>query len=136
MASISPTPANVLNAGTGNVTSGTAGESLVAGEPVYLKAADSQYYKAITTDAATAAAVGSTLHAATAGQPIDVQTRGDLTIDAVAVAGETYYVSSVAGDWAPAGDVANPQFVTKLGIATSTTNINMRIHQSGVARTA
>ena len=132
---ISPTEANVFNAGTGNTVKGTAGETLVAGEVVYLKAADSRLWKAITTNAATAAAVGVCLHGALAGQPMLYQNGGDLTINNVAVVGETYYVSTVAGDMGVIADVINPQYVTKIGMADATTNIVLKIQQTGVVRT-
>lgn len=54
------------------IESGTAGETLVAGQPVYLKAADGRWYKALGTTAATVndTQLGIAQGAGTTGNPI------------------------------------------------------------------
>lgn len=113
---------------------GTAGETVTAGQVVYLKASDTRYWKAhCETSAATASAVGILLNGASAGQPVRVMTAGTITIGATVAVGKPYYLST-AGLIAPVDDLASADYVTHLGIATSTTKIALRIQVSGVQK--
>lgn len=133
MADISVTAANVL-AGTGaSVISGTAGETLTAGLVVYKNLTDNKYYKAAATSAAAALAAGITLNGAAAGQPINIQTSGNINPGGTVGIGTVYVVSDTAGGIRPVGDSGTGDYVTKLGIGTSTSNIALQIQVSGVA---
>jgi len=109
---------------SGNAASYTAGETITAGMPLYLSSwTDNRVYKADnnTGDSRKVELVGIALHAATAGQPIIVQTSGVIDIGATLTLGETYVVSATAGGIAPIADLSS-SYVSHIGIATDTTN--------------
>lgn len=113
---------------------GVAGETLTAGLVVYLKASDSRYWKAhCETSSATATVAGITLNGASAGQQVRVMTGGTYTVGATVAVGKPYYLST-AGLIAPVDDLASSDWVSHLGIATSTTKMALRIQNSGVQK--
>ena len=103
-------------------TTGTAGETITAGQAVYINASDSnKIYKADADASSTAAAaVGISLHAATAGQPITYLTSGPLNFGAILTAGTYYVVSSTAGGICPTSDLSTGEYSTLLMYAYST----------------
>lgn len=120
MADLTITAGSVLNS-SATVLTGTAGESLTAGQSVYLKAADGKIWKAqCDGTAAEAEAVGITLHAAGAGQPIAYATEGAINIGATTSKATSYVVSAAAGGVAPIADLTSGQYITELGYATAT----------------
>lgn len=123
---------------TGNAAAFTAGETITAGMPVYLKASDNRVWKcdANSGDIRTAVPVGISLHAALAGQPLVCQTSGVIDIGASMTLGESYFVGNTAGEIVPYGDLSS-SVVTHLGIATDTTNkyLTLRFFASGVVKT-
>jgi hypothetical protein len=134
MADLTITAANVV-AQTGSSTQdGTAGASITAGQPVYFDATTSTIKLAVSSSAAAAATRGIALHAAATGQPIKYLTAGPLTAGATLAVGKIYAVSGTAGGIQPQEDIGTGEFVTILGIATSTTTLNVTINASGVAR--
>jgi hypothetical protein len=138
MADVNFTAASIIKGANAIVESGIAGETITAGQAVYLKAADTRYWIAdCTTSAATAAAAGYALNGAAAGQPLDVQTAGDMTCDnlSLAVAGAVY-VLSAAGETAPHGDLAASDYITIMGAALSTTSLRLSVKSTGVQATA
>lgn len=124
MADISITPGSVVK-GTGAVINRerVAGESITAGQAVYRKASDDKWWRADsdTGSSAEADALGVALHAASANQPLAVQTGGQITIGATIAAGVFYYVSNNAGGIAPVADLGTADYVTAIiyGISTS-----------------
>jgi len=109
---------------------GTFGGTITQGMPVYLITATNRWgIGDCETSATTAAIVGIALTAGVNGQPGIIQTAGNLTCDNV-VAGETYILSA-AGGVCPISDVATNDYVTIIGVATSTTNIRLGILASG-----
>ena len=70
MANVTITAANFLPSANAIYLSGIciAGETIAAGEVVYLKAADSRFWKAVATSAAASTAVGFAANGAAAGQ--------------------------------------------------------------------
>ena len=135
MADLAVTAASVA-AGSGNqVTAGTAtlaGTTITAGEVVYVDGSNTwQLAKADT--AVHAAAKGIALHGTLAGQPLAVQTSGIITIGATVVAGTPYYVSgNNAGGIMGIGDFTTGQYITPLGFAISTTQIQLGINPTGI----
>jgi predicted transcriptional regulator len=119
MADLTITAANVV-AGTGAIlASGTAGETILAGQPLYLKSADGRLWKARcsgSTEESTAA--GIALHGATAGQPIVYETDGVLNIGATTVKTSAYVLSATAGGICPMADLVSTNKVVFLGYAT------------------
>lgn len=110
---------------------GTAGEALAAGQAVYISSGTTYKLAHCETSAATAAARGITLHAAASGQPIRVMTGGTYTVGATVALGKVY-VLSTSGLIAPVGDLATNDYVTVIGVATSTTKMRLLIYASGV----
>lgn len=135
MADLTITAANVA-AGTGaSIRHGTAGAAITAGQTVYLDSADSRF-KLADCDSATAALrspVGIALHAALAGHPLTVLSSGPITIGAPLTVGVAYYLSGNAGGICPVADLATGDYPTIIGIATSATVLDVKLHESGVA---
>ncbi len=134
-----PTPLvivpSTLIAGTGaTFGSGTSGGTITAGMPVYIDASDSNKVKACDAYAsdAAAAAVGISLHASLAGQPIKYITGGNLAFGVLLTTGTIYVVGgATAGDINPAVDLATNYRTTILGVATSTSIMALNIVASG-----
>lgn len=135
MADLSITAANVLSATSGVRRSNrTAGATVSAGKVVYLDATDNKC-KLADCDSATAAVrspLGIALNGASDGQPLTVHEQGPLTIGATMTAGVSYYLSPNPGGIAPIADILTGDNTIFLGIATSTTVLDVNIHESGV----
>jgi hypothetical protein len=133
MTDISITAANVIPGAGATTRDGTAGATITAGQVVAIDPSTSKYVLC-DTDHATAAlriAKGIALNGASNGQPIKVQTEGPITVGGTMTAGVAYYASNAAGGISPAADVATERSVL-LGIATSTTVLDLDIQDSGV----
>lgn len=142
MADISVTAASVLKGTptasqeTTPVTSkGTAGATITAGQVLCRNTTTGRMELADANGASAYMKVvaGISLHGAASGQPIEYLTSGYLTFNAVLTAGTAYVMSATAGGIAPASDLASGHTITDLGRATSTTNLFVRIFNSGVA---
>jgi hypothetical protein len=135
MTDLSITAANVIAGSGARTVDGTAGASVTAGQAVYLDSTTNTY-KLADCDSATAAVRspdGIALHAAASGQPLEVLTRGPITIGATMTAGLPYFLSATAGGIAPYADLGAGDYPTIIGIATSTTVLDVLFHESGVA---
>ena len=117
---------------------GTAGVAITAGQAVYLDSATNTYRLADNNDTSAALAVvrGVALHAAAAGQPLKIQTRGPITIGATVASGSVYVLSATAGGIAPVADLATGNRCTLLGVGLngSTTRINLQPYASQAVR--
>ena len=140
MADISVTAGSVIAASGAPKEQGTAGETITAGQVVYKDASDSDKFKLIDhEDAAKDAIYGVALNGASNGQPLFVHTAGDLNPGATVIVGEIYCASGSvgtgnnAGGIMPEGDLASGDFVSVLGIGTTSSNIAVAINNSGVA---
>jgi len=139
MADLVVVAASVLKV-SGNPAHGIAGETITAGQAVYLDSSTTPqtYKKALnngTVDQANSA--GIALNGAAPNQPLDVLGIGGVINPGVAVAlGETYAVSATAGGICPIADVGTggTKWVTILGVATTIANITLNINPSGVKR--
>lgn len=136
MADISKTLANVTMGEEGiQFIIGQAGASVSQGEPVYLSSSDGKYYKTDANDGvAKAAAVGIALVPAATNGYFLIQTAGLINLGATLVTGTSYYVSTTAGGICLESDLASGHFTTFLGIATSTSLLELDIVVGGVAR--
>jgi hypothetical protein len=135
MAALSITAANVAAGATARKSSGTAGATITAGQLLYQDPADG-LLKLADSDAGTApprSPIGIALHGASAGQPLAYLAEGPCTIGATLTAGVAYYASPTAGGISPVADLIAGNYPTIVGIATSTTVLDVRIHPSGVA---
>lgn len=122
MADLVITATNVLYT-SGPKATGVAGEAVTAGQCVYLKSSDSEYYLAqCDGTAAEADAVGIALHAAGANQPLVIATSGAvINIGATTAKTTTYLVSDTAGGIVPQADISTSgERIVRLGYATAT----------------
>lgn len=129
MADISITATSVKFVSGTKHNSNNAGETVTAGQGVYLKAADSKWWKMDNNvDQATSGygvQTGFALHGAAADQPLTVQTTGDIDIGATVVVGAVYVVSTTAGGWAPHADLASTNYITYGGYAITTGRLRL-----------
>lgn len=134
MADLTLTAANVLAAADTSTRLGTAGETLAAGKVLYFDSATSTYKLADSNGAAALRSpVGIALNGAAAGQPVLVALSGPVTLGAVLTAGVAYYLSDTPGGICPVADVGTGEYATILGIAATTSVLNLKIQESGVA---
>jgi len=135
MSDLTITAASVAAASGASVEHGVAAEAVTAGKVAY-KDATTGAYGLADSNSATAGVrvpVGIFLHAAATGQPVAVATKGPVTIGATLTAGTIYTLSETAGGIQPAADLGSGEYTSVLGMATSTTVLNLKIQSSGVA---
>lgn len=135
MADLTITAASVVAGAGAKIVNGTAGASITAGQTVYLDTATGTY-KLADCDSATAAArspKGIALHASASGQPLAVATKGKVTIGAALTAGVAYYLSGTPGGICPVADLSTGDYPTIVGIATSSSVLDVQFHESGAA---
>ena len=121
-------PAEVLPGAGAAYTNGSAGAAVTAGQVCYLDAASKTFKLADATDtAATATVRGIALHGATAGQPLTLQSGGDIVLGAGAalVVGGLYVLSGTAGGIAPVAELLAAMHTTLLGVAVSATTLRL-----------
>lgn len=127
------TPASVLKNAGAQIVNGYAGATIIAGQAVYREAATGTF-KLADSDSPTAevkAMAGIALHGSTAGQPLAVQTGGDIALGVVLTAGSPYYLSETPGGIQPAADLAGED-VVQIGLAKTTSILTVRIQAPGV----
>ena len=135
MADLTITAANVRAGNRAAVKHGTAGATVTAGQPVYLEGA-TDTYKLADNNSATAevrSPDGIALHASLANQPLAVLSGGPITIGATLTPGVAYYLSDTPGGICPVADLASGEYPVILGMAISTTVLNVKIQEAGVA---
>lgn len=135
MADLTVTATSVVpSTTTGVLKSVTAGETITAGMPVYKDTSTSKYKKAVTTDVNTSAVEGVACCGSALNQPLVILTSGDLAMGTILTAGTTYAISDTAGGLCPIADNGTGDFPCIIGVATSTSNLNVKIHAAGVAK--
>jgi hypothetical protein len=134
MADLAITAANVISgAGARIDRKRTAAVAITAGQWVYR---DGDQYKLADCNSATAAARvpdGIALNGAAAGQPLAVQTGGDITIGATLTPGTTYYLSGTAGGTRPGTDNTTGDYPCVVGIARSASLLRIGINAAAAA---
>ena len=111
------------------------GEAITQLALVYKDPTTNKYMNAITTSAITANASGIAWSPCPAdGNHFVIVKRGGIYPGAAVVLGESFFVSANSGKLAAAGDVANPQFVTQVGVGKTTTRIELDFNATGVQR--
>lgn len=128
-------PAQVLPGSGAAYINGVAGAAVTAGQVCYLDAATKSFKLAdANASAASAAARGIALHAADIGQPLTLQSGGDLTLGAGAamVVGGLYVLSANPGMIAPVAELLAAMYTTLLGVAVTATSLRVQILSSGV----
>ena len=140
MADVSITVTAVKRTSTTQEEPGTLGEAAITQGMILYKASNGKWLIADTeTSATTAAAGGMALGAGGTDQRIQIATGGDVTVDNLSIsaaAAAGVYVLSAAGAIAPSGDIAEDDFITIIGAATSATNIKLNFTVTGVQATA
>jgi len=134
MADLVITAASVLAGSNMMRDSGTAGETITAGQAVYRSSTTNKWMLA-DSDSATAEAkkaTGIALNGAALNQPLTVLKSGDITIGAALTAGTAYYLSNTPGGICPVADVGAGEDVCLLGLAKSTTVLAVAIQSPGV----
>lgn len=137
MADLSVTAASCVPvAGTGTgVKWGTSGGTLAAGKPIYLDSSTGTWKLADNNDATAAVrqATALCLTGSSSGQPVAYMTDGQVTLGATMTAGVVYYLSATAGGICPVADLTSGMYPCAIGIATSTTVLQLGFNYSGVA---
>lgn len=135
MADITITAANVLAASNAERDQGIAGETITAGKPIYLNSTTNRWMLADSNAASAEArqAKAIALNGASAGQPVAFQKSGDITIGATLVAGTAYFLSDTPGGICPLADVGSGEYVVLIGIAKSTSVLQLSFQYPGVS---
>ena len=136
MADLSVTAGSVVPTSTTIVRQGIAGAAITAGQTVYLDSSTSTYKLADSNGAtaAVAATKGVALNGASSGQPIDVATGGDINPGATVAVGAAYAQSTTPGGIAAIADVTAGQYMTVIGVGTTTSNLKISLIVSGVVK--
>ncbi len=144
MADISVTAASVIAGANAKKARGRAGATITAGQTLYADGSDSSDLKLADANAsaATANCVGIALHGASDGQPLEYVYEDDdftpgatLSLSAAADDG-VYVLSGTAGGIAPVGDLAAAMYPVIIGVAKSTTKMNLKIVRGTAVLTA
>ena len=131
MADDAVTPANVLAYSGATTAKGIAAVAITAGQTLYLNG-DGELALAIDTSAAAAACVGVALCNADPGQPLVYLTSGGLNPGAAVTVGLQYGVTDTAGGIGLLSERGAADYITLIGIATTTSRIEVEIQASGV----
>lgn len=132
MVDITITSASV-KAGSGAVVAdGTSGATITAGEAIYFDGTTGKMLLADANALGSKTCSGIALNSASDGQPIKYQKSGPITVGGTLVAGTVYAVSTNAGAIAPLADITTGDDVIILGVAKSTTVLQLDIQIPGV----
>lgn len=129
MAALSITAGNVRSYGT--MSRGNAGGTLTAGLAVY-QDSSGNIVAASNAAAGSAAVVGIALNGASANQPVDYHIGGEIDMGATVAVGKVY-VLGTAGGIIPVDDVAGTEYITVIGVGTTTAKLKFAPVVSGVA---
>ena len=140
MADVTIVAGQVLPSTAGGWTlgQGIAGATITAGHPLYADASDGGKLKPADADAQTTArARGIAVSSAGDEQPIRYLVAGPITLGSGnLVQGRSYFVSANAGGICRESDVASSKFTTALGLATTTSQLDVQLQSSNVANSA
>ncbi len=112
---------------------GTFGGTVTAGAFVYESATGVYTLAECDGVAALAAVVGMAVNGGAVGQYAKIQIAGDVTTDAVWVAGVRYYLSGTLGKACLYSDLSSTNRICEVGWATTTSNFRLDILNTGVA---
>ncbi|MGO6684165.1 hypothetical protein [Rhizobium leguminosarum] len=135
MTDIVITAANVLAASNAERDQGIAGETITAGKAIYLAATTNRWMLADSNSATAEArqAKAIALNGASVGQPVAFQKSGDITIGGTLTAGQAVYLSDTPGGLCPLADVGSGEYVCLIGMAKSTSVLQLSFQYPGVA---
>lgn len=109
------------------------GETVGVSQPLRIDTTDNRYVKAIATSAEGANATAITLFPGDDGDYVPCIVGGEYEVGATLVAGTPYCVSATSGLICPFADLVSTNYVTYLGVATSTLILSVDINVTGVA---
>lgn len=135
MSDLSITAGSVVKGANALVEHLHAGETITAGQALYIDTSTKLFMKA-DANAGTAAARQAThiaLNGASLNQPLCAQKAGDITIGATLTPGTTYYLSDTPGGICPLADVGSGEYFCIIGIAKSATVLSIGFNYSGVS---
>lgn len=132
MVDITVTAASVKPTATTKRQTKIAAVAITAGQVVYVNSTDRIALADCDLSADAAKAVGIALNSCAADQPCSYAAAGDVTFNAALTKGAVYVLSGNVGGIAPVADLASLDYVTILGVASSTTNLQVNIYASGV----
>lgn len=114
----------------------TLGGTIAAGQPVYKDSADSKYKLGDNNaSAATADVKGIAITPGVADGAGYVATEGSIIlVGTTMVVGTTYYLGATAGEIVPEADLATGNRVTRLGTASTTTQLDLSIKSTGIVK--
>lgn len=133
MANLTITAANIVPATGYGFVDIVAGEALTRGQPCYELSTDGKAYVADANAVAKITVRGIALSDAAANQPTRLLTSGNLGFGAILTVGTAYYLSATVGLICLFTDLVATDYVSFLGIATTTGNLRVQILNSGVA---
>jgi hypothetical protein len=121
-------------------TSGTGlrvvfyGATISAGQSLYLDSATNKYKLADSNASATTAAAKAIAMTpgVDGGYGVIAESGGIILVGTTMAVGETYYVGATAGTIIPDADLTTGDYVTRLGTASSTTQLELSIQATGV----
>ena len=111
------------------------GATISAGQVVYADSSDSNKAKLADNNASAATAVvkGIAVTPGVSGGYGYVATGGSIIlVGTTAAVGKTYYLGATAGEIIPEADLATGNGVSRLGVASSTTQVDLDINNTGV----
>jgi hypothetical protein len=134
MTDIVVTPATVVAGADASIDFGVAGQAITAGQVVYLETATNKLKLADnnSTDLEVRTPRGIALNGAANDQPIAVIRSGQVTIGTL-VANVAYYLSDTPGGICAVADLAAGEYPTLLGMAKTTTSLDVHIYTTGGA---
>ncbi len=110
-----------------------AGEALTEGVPIYQSG--TQVFKAQNDTSAKSKAVGITIsHASGAGVPIYAVTKGKYKVGGTVTKGKTYSVGDAAGDILAEDELTTNDWVSTLGVASSSSEIDVNLVHHNIQR--
>jgi hypothetical protein len=129
MSDLSITDSNLVAGIGATLATGNAGETLAAGDAVYIDSSDDDNLKKCQHDgsAAEADAVGIVLAGVGDNATATYITEGDLCFGTLLAIGSVYIVSATPGLIAALADAGTGDYVTILGVATGTAVLAVKI---------
>ena len=131
MANLVITVANVRKRQGAEVLGGFAAVPITPGDGVGFRD-DGLVYTARNSSAGAAVVSGVALNTASVNQPVDVLVSGNMDIGATLTVGTIYVISGSSGRIFPSADLSVGNIVSIIGIATTTSNLSVLPHASGV----
>lgn len=132
---LSVTAANVSPGTSAKKQVATASATITAGQTIYKDATTGKVAPS-DVDSGTAALrtpVGVAINGAGVNQPVQYVYDGDVNVGATLVVGTIYVASDTLGGIKPAADLNSGDYVTVLGVATTSSNLKMKMNVSGAA---